>query len=920
MSVAGDLVSKAAPLLLLPPGADLADAFAQNLIGRHRARLPDLSALTLVVPAAPAVAHLRRRLAHHAGRGLLGPRIVTLAGFAEAGAAGEPPLAALECKLILVEALRRHRGVLPGVDRGRAAAALFDLFEELTANAVDPGADESAFTDRLRQAYGLAANPWMSREAQIVHRMWRGFSEDTAGRSPASTYRRRLAAAFAALRPAQPLYLVGLDRLDAAEAATVAAALRDGRAELWLQGRLEGHDGASLRALCAALDCGSAFNREPATHSAPADARGDLLDRAFSVEATPPLAAGMGLRIVQAASPEHEARCVDLAIRQALLGGATQIAVLAEDRRLARRLRALLERAGITLEDRAGWALSTSSAAATLDSWLQCLETRFQFRPVLETLKSGFMDPPPAALLELERDLIYGRPAIEGGLTAMLAAARSRELRGVLRSLQAAAVNLPRGAIAGARWMELLLGSLRKLPLWETLLADPAGGRLIGLLGELEAACARVPLTLTWPQLRELLDRAIEAETFVPQPGGGPVRLVNLGQAQLERPDVLIIAGATRDQLPGPGAAAPFFNASVRRELGLPSFPEQRALALSRLRRALQCAPSVLITYAPATLDEPAQLSPWLEAVEAQTTVSLREAALPELAAGAGADITDVDGVAPMRRRPAPGAVRALLPARLSSGAHQALIECPYKFHASAMLGLRGEQAPDEDPDRSDYGDRVHRILEAFVTAQAGLPPPFAEPVTAATRAHAQARLLEIADAVFAPDLEQRALAQTWQAEFRASLPRLLDWLEQRPALRAIEAEVALERDLAGITLAGRADRIEIRADGTRAVVDYKTGKLPRRDDVESGEAVQLLHYALMDPGVTAVEYLALREGQEGFGLEAELPPLRAAAEQRLDHALRRLRAGAPLPAHGHEQVCQYCDFSGLCRREDWHD
>lgn len=904
----------AAPLLLLPPGADLADAFAQDLIGRHRAQLPDLSAVTLVVPAAPAVLPLRRRLAHHAGRSLLGPRIVTLAGFSEAGAAGEPPLTALECKLLLIEALRRHRGVLPGVDRGRAAAALFDLFEELTANAVEPGADEGAFAERLRQAYGLAANPWMSREAQIVHRLWRGFSEDTAGRSPASTYRRRLAAAFASLRPAQPLHLVGLDRFDAAEAAIVAAALRDGRAELWLHGRLEGHDGASLRALCGALGV------TPEPRPAPADARAELLDRAFSAEAAPPLAAGAALRIVQAASPEHEARCVDLAIRQALLNGAMQVAVLAEDRRLARRLRALLERGNITLEDRAGWALSTSSAAATLDSWLQCLETRFQFRPLLETLKSGFMEPPPAALLELERELIYGHPAIEGGLAALLAAARSSELRGVLRSLQAAAVSLPRGAITGARWMELLLGSLRKLPLWEALLADPAGGRLIGLLGELEAACARVPLTLTWPQLRELLDRAIEAETFMPQPGGGPVRLVNLGQAQLERPDVLIIAGATREQLPGGAATQPFFNASVRRELGLPSFPEHRALALSRLRRALQCAPSVLITYAPATLDEPAQLSPWLEAVEAQSTVSLRDDALPVLAASAVAEITDVDGVAPIRRRPAPGAPRALLPARLSSGAHQSLIECPYKFHAGAMLGLRGEQAPDEDPDRSDYGDRVHRILQAFVTAQAGFPPPFAEPVTAATRARAQARLLEIADAVFAADLEQRALAQTWQAEFRASVPRLLDWLEQRPELRAIKAEVTLERDLAGITLAGRADRIEIRADGTRAIIDYKTGKLPRRNDVESGEAVQLLHYALMDPGVTAVEYLALREDQAGFGFEAELPQLRDAAEQRLDRALRRIRAGAPLPAHGHEQVCQYCDFSGLCRREDWHD
>jgi ATP-dependent helicase/nuclease subunit B len=173
---------------------------------------------------------------------------------------------------------------------------------------------------------------------------------------------------------------------------------------------------------------------------------------------------------------------------------------------------------------------------------------------------------------------------------------------------------------------------------------------------------------------------------------------------------------------------------------------------------------------------------------------------------------------------------------------------------------------------------------------------------------------------VFAGDLERRVLAQTWQAEFHSSLPRLLDWLEQRPRLAAVEAEVELRRELAGTHLAGRADRIEIRADGTRAVIDYKTGKLPKAEAVETGEAVQLLHYALLDPSITAVEYLALREKEQGFGFEAQLPALRAAVETRLDRALRRVHAGAPLPAHGHEEVCKFCAYPGLCRLEDWHD
>lgn len=908
------------PAFLVAPGDDLADRIARRLLERHGAARPDWSGLTLLVPATAAIAPLRRALLGRAGP-LLGPDIRTPAGFAESRGGGEPPLGALECRLLLTAALRRHRGLLPEADRGRAAAALFELFEELTASAVDPGADEAAFAARLQQAYGARENPWLSREAQVVQRLWQAFTQDTGARSPAATYRRRLDAALGSLTDGEALYFCGLDDVDAGEAAAIAAALRSGRAELWLQGRLEGHDGASLRALCAAIGIA------PQPVASTTDARGALLDIAYAsddVGAVDGRDRGhgplpQGLALVEAAGPEHEARCVELAVRQALLDGAGQVAVIAGDRRLARRLRALLERAGLALEDRAGWALSTSSAAATLDAWLQCLETGFQFRPLLELLKSGFMEPPAAALEELERGLIYGRPAIEGGLPEFIASARSKALQDLLRGLQRAATSLPRGTAPATRWMELLLGSLRALPAWEALLADPAGARLAGVLGELDAACRGVSLALDWPQFRELLDRAIEGETFVPEARGGPVRLVTLAQAQFERPDLLVLAGATRDQLPGSGGATPFFNASVRRELGLPDWTARRALALSRLRRALQCAPRVLVTWAPASLDEPAQPSPWLEAVEACCAADLRDHALPRLAASAAAEVSRPEGTAPARRRPAPPAPAALLPATLSSGAHQALVDCPYQFFARAMLGLRSEHAPDEDPDRSDYGNRVHEILQAFTRPVEGLPPPFEGAVSADNREQAHERLRAIAAAVFARDLQRRALARLWSAEFESALPRLLDWLAARPPLRGVEAEVELSREFAGVQLSGRADRLEAQADGRRALVDYKTGRLPRQQDVDAGEAVQLLHYALLEPAINAVEYLALREGERGFGRDRELARLRASAGARLDRALRELRGGAALPAHGHEEACKYCDYRGLCRLEDWH-
>jgi ATP-dependent helicase/nuclease subunit B len=200
------------------------------------------------------------------------------------------------------------------------------------------------------------------------------------------------------------------------------------------------------------------------------------------------------------------------------------------------------------------------------------------------------------------------------------------------------------------------------------------------------------------------------------------------------------------------------------------------------------------------------------------------------------------------------------------------------------------------------------------------MPQPFTGRITAASRERARARLEEIADAVFAEDLSRRALALTWKAEFRASIPGLLDWMAARPMLREARAEVELTEELEGQPIYGRIDRLETRTNGSRVVVDYKSGKLPKESDIVAGEAVQLLHYALLDPAIAAVEYRPLRKSEKPQIYEEDLPALRDAVRARLAEALRGVRAGAPLPAQGDEAVCRHCEYTGLCRREDWNE
>jgi ATP-dependent helicase/nuclease subunit B len=917
---------------ILPAALDLPDWAARRIVANHSADLPDLSRVTVLLPAWPAARDLRRRLVQHAKRGLLGPQIHLPGSFAASRAADGPALSALDCRLLLAEALARYRNLFPGQDTAQVTDALFTLFEELTANEADLAQDEAQFTETLQKAYKVVASQarrahpltLLSFEAQIVHKLWRAFLTDSAGRSPAMVYRQRLPRAFAALGKDEKIYLLGFDELSRAESSAFAAVLRTGQAELWLQGRLEGRDGEALRELCTRLQV------QPEVLTAETDARSSLLDAAFASDAgdAPPRSGPepLPIRIVEADGPEHEARCVELAVRQALLDGETDVAVLTEDRRLARRLRALLERAGIPLQDHVGWALSTSQAAATLEAWLDCLDTDFHFRPLLELLKSGFIGAPAPALLELERDLVYGKH-VEGNLDHFISAARSSPmLLELLRRLKTAArFSGPLHAVGdAAQWASALLQALDALGLNTRWREDAAGARLLDLLEQMMAALRRAPLRLDFDGFRILLARAIDRETFIPEAGASPVRLLTLEQSHNLRSGTLIVAGATREQLPGAAAAEPFFNQSVRLELGLPGWQQRQALALARLRRVLQAAPKIWITYAPESILDVPQLSPWLEAVDALAQScgrDLRDTQLAQLAGTAAVEISEPGGVkVSVTLRPAPPAPADLLPRELSATAHQALVDCPYRFYAQSILKLDSKPAPDEDPDRSDYGRHVHRILQAFSEQLSGLPPPFPEPVTRDNRAQAQQKLEHLADAVLAKDLQSRALARTWLTEFRASIPAFLDWLMERGPLREVRAEVPLEKNLGAWKLTGKADRLETREDGAQVVVDYKTGRLPRKADLESLEAVQLLHYAALDPRIAAVEYFPLKEGLKPLALEEHLAEARQQVEQRLGRSLERMQAQAALPAHGADDICEYCDYAGLCRKGDWHE
>ena len=121
------------------------------------------------------------------------------------------------------------------------------------------------------------------------------------------------------------------------------------------------------------------------------------------------------------------------------------------------------------------------------------------------------------------------------------------------------------------------------------------------------------------------------------------------------------------------------------------------------------------------------------------------------------------------------------------------------------------------------------------------------------------------------------------------------------------------------LELYGRIDRIDRHTGGGDSLLDYKT---QRRSAIKKRlpDDIQLASYALMHGTATETAYLAL-DDETIAALSASdsadaLADAAKAQGQRLSALFSDLHQGTPLPAHGVESLCRYCEMSGLCRRE----
>ncbi|HEY8607349.1 MAG TPA: PD-(D/E)XK nuclease family protein [Noviherbaspirillum sp.] len=890
--------------LLIPPGPGFWPQVARILLGSHHLaaarRGSDLSEIRVLVPGFAHAQALKAALGAEARQPLIPPRITTLPAWLSLLPPQEGESASAtrgERMMSLYAELRQHAWLKKlftarrNTDLLPLAQTLLTLFDELSAAMLPAMRLESAAADeRWESALEQLPPPvreLLSDEAQLVWTLWKTQLDRHDPLAASFEQMLRLAenadAPLVWIHPARPEPLQ--------EAFLQAYAQR----RPVLPVTLDWHADAVAPAF--ALGWEEMLDPDPARPPA-----GD-------VTLIP------GLSLHAAGGLEAEAQHAAQTVVDWLAAGKGCVAVIAQDRVVARRVRALLERAEVFVADETGWKLSTTRSAAGLAALLDVVTTHAETAALLDLLKAPCLlaqrTDKADRVMEIERALL--RRNVTGGWDAALAALDTLPEARALLALVAEQARSLAGRRTLGQWGLATGKVLEALGMRQAMETDAAGAQVIALLDMLLQDCAEMDHPFSFAEWRAFLSLQLESTPFVPEHVDRRVVMLQLNGAQLRSFDAVLMVGADAAHLPSQLNETLFFANGVRRELGLATREQMQRMQLRDFAELLTSSPEVVLSWQAQRDGEPNAVSNWIERLQLVLARAAAGRIPPHVAPLAE---TRLQHAAP--QPPAPCAPQ-LLPRKLSASGYNSLVACPYQFFASRMLKLDVLEELSDMPEKRDYGEWLHAILRRYHERLREQPtPPEARPPL----------LQAITEEVFAEALSQGGAALGYYTRWQKAMPAYLEWANAREAQgwRFLIGEQHFEKillwDGGQITLHGYVDRIDENAEGERAVLDYKTRNVQSlREKLKEAEDHQLAFYGLLsDLPVHAGTYVALELTRDKTG-DAEAKQFRqwqALLEERIVATLRDIGAGAPLPASGIERVCAYCEMRGLCRKGAW--
>ncbi len=634
-----------------------------------------------------------------------------------------------------------------------------------------------------------------------------------------------------------------------------------------------------------------------------------------------------GVRIMETANPEEEAQAIALLVREAIEEPEKRVAVVTPDRGLARRVVQHLRRWHIEADDSAGRPLSQTPAGRLFLLLAEVMAERAAPVPLMALLEHPLVhfDQDRGTWLTqaraFELKLRGPRPAADlGELTAKAENAQVSDWWSEVEAILSPMMEVREGQRLAAALSALAKAGEQLCG--DALWSREDGRALASFVEELRLHATDVPTHIDSADLHTVLRDAMEAVAVRPSYGGHPrVAIYGLLESRMSRANLVICAGLNEGSWPASPTTDPLLAPPVLRALGVPGADFRIGLAAHDLAGALG-APEVVLSRAQRDISGPTIPSRFLLRVQALLGADLI-GKHSETDAVALAQALDHAEPAPLYPIPEPMPSAEQRKQRISVTALDRLRSDPYQFYASSILRLGELDGLDAEPSAAWRGIAAHEILEEWHKSQ--------RPMT------------EVAGEV----LQQMNAHPLMRALWQPRLMKALEWVEdaiasmdgRKPAL----FEEWGDMDIRGVSIFGKADRIDVLEGGELVIVDYKTGGPPTGKQVEKGFALQLGTIGLMAEAgafknltgsATKFEYWSLAKSDKsdtGFGFVATpilegskrsgIPPedFLPKAKEYLDDALDRWILGdEPFTARMNMDADVYSTFDQLMRLDEW--
>lgn len=648
------------------------------------------------------------------------------------------------------------------------------------------------------------------------------------------------------------------------------------------------------------------------------------------------------MTLIEAADPRTEAQAIAAVLRKAAEDG-RRAALVSPDQALVRRVTAALDRWRIVPDSSSGEPLPLTAPGRFLGQIAALFGRQLTIESLLALLKhpitaTGADLRGPHLLLtrELELHLRRHGPPFPGGsdLQRWAAGRRNREADPWVGWLAPLIGSIPDGSDRPIlAWIDTFLdlagriaagpgGSVEASGLWR----EEAGAAAAGVLKTLKAE-APWGGPVDAAGFSNLLARQLEPERVRQTVAAHPLVVFRgTREARELDADLVILAGLNEGSWPEAPPPDPWLSRQMRLQIGLALPERQIGLSAHDFQQAI-AAPEVIISRAVRDDEAETVASRWLDRLTnlvsglpggdgALAAMRERGRGWVRLAAAAEAPLP-----APPAPRPAPRPPADARPRELPVTAIRTLIRNPYDIYAKYVLRLHPLDPLFPEADARLRGQALHRIVEDFVRHR-----PEDETPEAAT-----ARLLAVAETVLLDEVAWPSARRLWLARIR----RFAGWLVTTEEARSeCGAPVVLETG-GGVNLTShpfrltaRPDRIDLLADGTLQIFDYKSGAPPSAAAQKAFEKQLPLEAAMAERGafaevgplpVSAATYIRLGgEGQERSQDRAALDPDGhwAGLERLVGHFLD---AAAPFPARrAMFSEKDTSDYDHLARFGEW--